>query len=210
MSSILVSLDAGVLSITLNRPDKLNAFNPEMHQLLKAALERARDESAVRAVLLTGAGRGFLRRAGSLGAQRQPGRGADRPLGHHRLVLQPAGAPHARAAQADRLRGERHRRRRRRQHRARLRPGARGALGELPAGVLAHRAAAGFRRHLFPAAARRHGARDGPRAARRQALRRGRRALGPDLEGGRRRSAHERELFPLQECLPRDRRKPTA
>jgi 2-(1,2-epoxy-1,2-dihydrophenyl)acetyl-CoA isomerase len=59
MSSILVSLDAGVLSITLNRPDKLNAFNPEMHQRLKAALERARDESAVRAVLLTGAGRGF-------------------------------------------------------------------------------------------------------------------------------------------------------
>jgi 2-(1,2-epoxy-1,2-dihydrophenyl)acetyl-CoA isomerase len=59
MSSILVSLDAGVLSITLNRPDKLNAFNPEMHQLLKAALERARDEPAVRAVLLTGAGKGF-------------------------------------------------------------------------------------------------------------------------------------------------------
>jgi 2-(1,2-epoxy-1,2-dihydrophenyl)acetyl-CoA isomerase len=59
MSSILVSLDGGVLSITLNRPDQLNAFNPEMHQLLKAALERARDEPAVRAVLLTGAGRAF-------------------------------------------------------------------------------------------------------------------------------------------------------
>ena len=59
MSSILVSLDGGVLSITLNRPDKLNAFNAEMHQLLRAALERARDEPAVRAVLLTGAGRGF-------------------------------------------------------------------------------------------------------------------------------------------------------
>jgi len=59
MSSILVSLDGGVLSITLNRPDKLNAFNPEMHQLLKAALERAREEAAVRAVLLTGAGKGF-------------------------------------------------------------------------------------------------------------------------------------------------------
>ena len=59
MSSILTSLDAGVLSITLNRPDKLNSFNPEMHQLLKAALERARDEAAVRAVLLTGAGKGF-------------------------------------------------------------------------------------------------------------------------------------------------------
>ena len=59
MSSILVSLDGGVLSVTLNRPDKLNAFNPEMHQLLRKALERALDEAAVRAVLLTGAGRGF-------------------------------------------------------------------------------------------------------------------------------------------------------
>jgi 2-(1,2-epoxy-1,2-dihydrophenyl)acetyl-CoA isomerase len=59
MSSILVSLDAGVLGITLNRPDKLNAFNPEMHQLLRKALERALDEDAVRAVLLTGAGRAF-------------------------------------------------------------------------------------------------------------------------------------------------------
>jgi 2-(1,2-epoxy-1,2-dihydrophenyl)acetyl-CoA isomerase len=59
MSSILVSLDAGVLSITLNRPDKLNSFNTEMHQLLRSALERARDEEAVRVVLLTGAGKGF-------------------------------------------------------------------------------------------------------------------------------------------------------
>jgi 2-(1,2-epoxy-1,2-dihydrophenyl)acetyl-CoA isomerase len=59
MSSVLVSLEAGVLCVTLNRPDKLNAFNPGMHQELRAALERARDEVAVRAVLLTGAGRGF-------------------------------------------------------------------------------------------------------------------------------------------------------
>jgi len=59
MSSILVSQEAGVLAITLNRPDKLNAFNPEMHQLLRKALERAADEPEVRALLLTGAGRGF-------------------------------------------------------------------------------------------------------------------------------------------------------
>ena len=59
MTSVLVSVEAGVQTLTLNRPEKLNALNPEMHQLLKAALERARDEAAVRAVLLTGAGRGF-------------------------------------------------------------------------------------------------------------------------------------------------------
>src|SRR5712671_4140385 len=59
MSSILVLQHAGVLTLTLNRPDKLNAFNPEMHRLLREALERAAMEPAVRAVLLTGAGRGF-------------------------------------------------------------------------------------------------------------------------------------------------------
>ena len=59
MSSVLVSLDAGVLSVTLNRPEKLNAFNPDMHKLLRAAFERAATEEAVRAVLLTGAGRAF-------------------------------------------------------------------------------------------------------------------------------------------------------
>jgi len=59
MASILVSQDAGVLTLTLNRPEKLNAFNPEMHQLLRGAIERAADDAAIRCVLLTGAGRGF-------------------------------------------------------------------------------------------------------------------------------------------------------
>jgi 2-(1,2-epoxy-1,2-dihydrophenyl)acetyl-CoA isomerase len=59
MSSILASQDAGVLTLTLNRPDKLNAFNPQMHRLLREALDRAAMEPAIRALLLTGAGRGF-------------------------------------------------------------------------------------------------------------------------------------------------------
>jgi 2-(1,2-epoxy-1,2-dihydrophenyl)acetyl-CoA isomerase len=59
MASILVSRDAGVLQLTLNRPDKLNAFNPEMHKLLRDALEQALDDMEIRALLLTGAGRGF-------------------------------------------------------------------------------------------------------------------------------------------------------
>jgi 2-(1,2-epoxy-1,2-dihydrophenyl)acetyl-CoA isomerase len=59
MPSVLVSVDAGVETITLNRPEKLNALNPEMHQRLREALERAADDSEIRAVLLTGAGRGF-------------------------------------------------------------------------------------------------------------------------------------------------------
>src|SRR5688572_19419829 len=59
MSAVLVSLDGGVLTVTLNRPEKLNAFVPDMHLELRAALERAKDEAGIRALLLTGAGRGF-------------------------------------------------------------------------------------------------------------------------------------------------------
>lgn len=59
MASVLVSVEAGVETITLNRPEKLNALNPEMHQRLREALARAADEPEIRAVLLTGAGRGF-------------------------------------------------------------------------------------------------------------------------------------------------------
>jgi 2-(1,2-epoxy-1,2-dihydrophenyl)acetyl-CoA isomerase len=59
MAPVLISAQAGVLTITLNRPDKLNAFNPEMHKALRAALEQALDDREVRVVLLTGAGRGF-------------------------------------------------------------------------------------------------------------------------------------------------------
>ena len=59
MSSILTALEGGVLTVTLNRPDRLNAFNPDMHKALRAALEQALDDAAVRSLLLTGAGRGF-------------------------------------------------------------------------------------------------------------------------------------------------------
>jgi len=59
MASVLISVEAGVQTITLNRPDKLNAFNPEMHQQLRRGLEQALDDPAIRVLLLTGAGRAF-------------------------------------------------------------------------------------------------------------------------------------------------------
>ena len=55
--SILYGLEDGVATITLNRPDRLNSFNPDMHLALREALASAAKEA--RAVLLTGAGRGF-------------------------------------------------------------------------------------------------------------------------------------------------------
>jgi 2-(1,2-epoxy-1,2-dihydrophenyl)acetyl-CoA isomerase len=50
--------DGGVMTITLNRPEVLNAFDSAMHEAFRAALEEAQ-ASEVRAVVLTGAGRGF-------------------------------------------------------------------------------------------------------------------------------------------------------
>jgi 2-(1,2-epoxy-1,2-dihydrophenyl)acetyl-CoA isomerase len=58
MADVETSRDGAVLTITLNRPDVLNAFNTDMHRALAAALKEARD-GGIRAVLLTGAGRGF-------------------------------------------------------------------------------------------------------------------------------------------------------
>ena len=56
---VLQSLDAGLLTITMNRPDRRNALNPEMTRGLVEAARRATDDSEVRAVLLKGAGGTF-------------------------------------------------------------------------------------------------------------------------------------------------------
>ncbi|KFI26008.1 enoyl-CoA hydratase [Haematobacter missouriensis] len=58
-STVGSALAEGVLTLTLNRPEKLNSFNEEMHTALRAGFQRATDDPAIRAVLLTGAGRAF-------------------------------------------------------------------------------------------------------------------------------------------------------
>jgi 2-(1,2-epoxy-1,2-dihydrophenyl)acetyl-CoA isomerase len=58
MPEVETARDGTVLTITLNRPDVLNAFNGVMHAALRGALKEARDDE-VRAVVITGAGRGF-------------------------------------------------------------------------------------------------------------------------------------------------------
>jgi 2-(1,2-epoxy-1,2-dihydrophenyl)acetyl-CoA isomerase len=58
MAEVETAREGAVLTITLNRPEVLNAFNASMHEALGSALKEAADP-AVRAVVLTGAGRGF-------------------------------------------------------------------------------------------------------------------------------------------------------
>jgi enoyl-CoA hydratase/carnithine racemase len=57
--AIRYQVDERVLTITLHRPEKLNAFTPQMQRELIAALDQADADDAVRAVIVTGAGRGF-------------------------------------------------------------------------------------------------------------------------------------------------------
>src|SRR3954447_10377666 len=58
MAEVETSRDGAVLTITLNRPDVLNAFTADMHRELVGVFKEARDPG-VRAVVVTGAGRGF-------------------------------------------------------------------------------------------------------------------------------------------------------
>jgi 2-(1,2-epoxy-1,2-dihydrophenyl)acetyl-CoA isomerase len=57
--NILYEVDRSVATITLDRPDKLNAYTTEMGDEVVEAFAAARDDTAVRAVILTGAGRAF-------------------------------------------------------------------------------------------------------------------------------------------------------
>lgn len=56
---VLYEVRGAVAVLTLNRPAALNSFTRAMHQALWAALDRAEADAAVRALVITGAGRGF-------------------------------------------------------------------------------------------------------------------------------------------------------
>ena len=57
--SVLYDAEGGVALLTLNRPDKLNSFNQEMHNRLKECLRMAAADPGIHAILLTGNGRAF-------------------------------------------------------------------------------------------------------------------------------------------------------
>ena len=56
---VLLEKEGSLAVITLNRPERLNAFNAPMHQAMIAALDEVESDDACRALVLTGAGRGF-------------------------------------------------------------------------------------------------------------------------------------------------------
>ncbi|SFR47739.1 Enoyl-CoA hydratase [Marinobacter daqiaonensis] len=59
LETTLYSVDEGIATITLNRPDKLNAYNSTMREELLALFDETDADDNVKAVVITGAGRGF-------------------------------------------------------------------------------------------------------------------------------------------------------
>lgn len=56
---VSITIDAGIADVRLNRPDKMNALDPAMVDALIAAIDRLKDEPALRCVVLSGEGRAF-------------------------------------------------------------------------------------------------------------------------------------------------------
>ncbi|WP_455428092.1 2-(1,2-epoxy-1,2-dihydrophenyl)acetyl-CoA isomerase PaaG [Dryocola sp. LX212] len=59
MTFILSDVQNGVMTLALNRPERLNSFNDEMHRQLAEALNQAEHDDAIRCLLITGEGRAF-------------------------------------------------------------------------------------------------------------------------------------------------------
>jgi 2-(1,2-epoxy-1,2-dihydrophenyl)acetyl-CoA isomerase len=92
LQNIAFDISAGVATLTLNRPDRLNSFNGAMHVEIRNALTQVRQDRSVRALLLTGAGRGFCagqdlnERAASAGSA-PPDLGASLDKNYNPLVM---------------------------------------------------------------------------------------------------------------------------
>jgi enoyl-CoA hydratase/carnithine racemase len=79
VTTVSCELKMGILTVTLDRADKLNAFNTQMRNELLAAFDRADADDEVRAVIVTGAGRAFC--AGGEVAPQSASETAPRPPG---------------------------------------------------------------------------------------------------------------------------------
>jgi len=75
--TVLFEAADGVATITLNRPDKLNSFTRAMHAELREALARVESDPTIRALVLSGAGRGFCAGQDLADLSFEPGRATD-------------------------------------------------------------------------------------------------------------------------------------
>src|SRR5204862_8368603 len=73
MADLLETSDNGITTLTLNRPERLNALSPAMTEGLKEALERLSTDHDCGAIVITGAGRGWCA-GGDVKTMRTPGR----------------------------------------------------------------------------------------------------------------------------------------
>lgn len=76
-ATVLLDVKNGVARLTMNRPDKLNSFNRVMSAEMREAMSRIECDSAIRAVVLTGAGRGFCAGQDLADLSFEPGRQTD-------------------------------------------------------------------------------------------------------------------------------------
>jgi enoyl-CoA hydratase/carnithine racemase len=83
-SQITVETRGAVALITLNRPDRLNAWTPTMGTELEQAIASANDDAALGAIVVTGAGKGFC-----AGADVRDAFGSPRPLEAPRPTVGP-------------------------------------------------------------------------------------------------------------------------
>lgn len=81
-AEILYGVDKAVATITLNRPERLNAWTPVMAGDFRRAMVEARDDPAVRAIVVTGAGKGFCAGVdmGALGGMSAAGKTEAKPF----------------------------------------------------------------------------------------------------------------------------------
>lgn len=84
--TIATEVTDGVLTITLDRPERLNAFTVQMHEELIAAFDRADEDPDVRCVVVTGRGKGFCAGADLGGGGRAFDRGAATAQGESAAV----------------------------------------------------------------------------------------------------------------------------
>jgi len=75
--TIVYNMDGGIAKVILNRPERLNSFNEQMHNELAATLDKVENDDSARVLLLTGMGRGFC--AGQDLGDRNVAPGAKRP-----------------------------------------------------------------------------------------------------------------------------------